>query len=79
MAIASNTGLEFIRPRWEAPDHVHAVVTARAGGASRGACSALNLADHVGDDPSAVQLNRARLVETLHLPSAPRWLIQVHI
>jgi len=78
VAVASNAGLEFIRPRWEAPAHVQAAVTARAGGVSRGARSSLNLADHVGDDPSAVQLNRERLAEALHLPSAPRWLIQVH-
>ena len=78
MAIASNAALEFIRPIWDAPVHVQAAVTLRAGGVSRAGCSSLNLADHVGDDPTAVQLNRERLAEALRLPSAPRWLNQVH-
>ena len=78
MALASSVALEFIRPTWNAPLHVQAAVTTRAGGVSHGSCSSLNLADHVGDDPAAVQLNRQRLAAELHLPSAPRWLVQVH-
>jgi len=38
----------------------------------------LNLAQHVGDDPLAVQANRQRLVEQAPLPEQPRWLRQVH-
>lgn len=34
------------------------LVTDRHGGSSRGPWSSLNLADHVGDDPAAVQANR---------------------
>jgi len=35
-------------------------ITTRAGGVSEGPYSSLNLADHVGDDPSAVDENRKR-------------------
>ncbi len=78
MAVTGSGSLEFIRPQWDAPRHVQSVVTTRAGGVSRGACSALNLAGHVGDEPAAVQANRQHLAVTLQLPSAPRWLTQVH-
>jgi len=78
VAVASSLKLEFIRPTWDAAPHVQAAVTTRAGGVSVGARSSLNLADHVGDDPAAVQLNRQKLAAALQLPSAPRWLIQVH-
>lgn len=78
MALASSSALEFIRPTWNAPRHVQAAVTTRAGGVSLGARSSLNLADHVNDDPAAVRVNRQRLAAALHLPSAPRWLTQVH-
>lgn len=37
--------------------------TSRAGGVSTGAYDALNLGDHVGDDPAAVTENRRRLAE----------------
>ena len=36
----------------------------------------MNLGDTVGDDPDHVRENRRRLC--LHLPSAPRWLKQIH-
>jgi YfiH family protein len=38
----------------------------------------MNPADHVGDDPDAVQANRVRLGEALQLPASPVWLQQVH-
>ncbi|MGL1834564.1 peptidoglycan editing factor PgeF [Rhodocyclaceae bacterium SMB388] len=66
----------FIRPVWEAPTNVHALVTTRAGGVSRSPYEFLNLGLHVGDDPEAVQENRA-LVRS-HLPAEPVWLEQVH-
>jgi hypothetical protein len=55
-------------PLLEFPFHsmdLLAVVTTRAGGVSTGPYESLNLADHVGDDPSAVAENRRRLCETL--------------
>jgi polyphenol oxidase len=45
---------------------------------SRGPYAGLNLADHVGDDPSCVARNRALLRDYLALPSEPLWLRQVH-
>ena len=70
--------LEFVTPRWPAPPNIQALCTTRTGGISVGKYSALNLATHVGDDPTAVNANRARLQTELPLPSAPRWLTQVH-
>lgn len=70
-------------PDWSAPSGVHALVTLRAGGVSGGpfgtadgAAAGLNLGEHVGDDPSAVAENRARLRALL--PGPVRWLRQVH-
>lgn len=58
---------DFIQPDWPAPPNVKALVTTRAFG---------NLADHVGDDKSAVAVRRAELRK--HLPAEPLWLTQVH-
>ncbi len=73
----------WLRPDWPAPAHVHAVCTARPGGVSRGAWSALNLGDHVGDDPDAVRANRQHLRARLAdlgggAAVAPTFLRQVH-
>lgn len=78
------TGLPVIPARWPAPDRVQAFTTTRAGGVSRGLFGrgpatpedGLNLGGHVGDDPQAVEANRARLQAAL--PGAPRWMRQVH-
>ena len=64
--------------KWPAPTHVRAVTTLRTGGVSVGIFESLNLAAHVGDDPSSVEENRQRLVGDLELPSEPAWLHQVH-
>ena len=69
---------QFILPDWPAPANVRAAVTTRIGGVSRAPYDSLNLAAHVGDDPMAIQANRARLHAALYLPSAPLWLKQVH-
>lgn len=68
--------MQFIKPHWPAPATVRALVTTRAGGASRPPYDSLNLGDHVGDDPAAVSENRRRL--RAFLPDEPKWLIQVH-
>lgn len=70
--------LQYLWPEWPVPPRVRAVVTTRAGGASRGSWASLNLADHVGDDPVAVAENRRRIGAALALPSEPCWLRQVH-
>jgi hypothetical protein len=70
--------MNWINPKWPAPDWVQAAVTTRQGGVSLGNYSSLNLGDHVGDDPHAVATNRALLAAALNLPSDPLWLQQVH-
>lgn len=67
---------DWIVPRWEAPPRVHAVITTRAGGFSRGPYASLNLGLRTGDDAAAVEKNRARLRSVL--PQEPKWLRQVH-
>lgn len=52
---------DWIRPQWPAPAHIHALCTSRAGGVSVAPYDSLNLGDHVGDVPQAVQTNRQRL------------------
>lgn len=68
--------IEYLQPDWPAPLRVKALVTTRNGGFSSGCYASLNLAEHVGDDPRAVQKNRALLRTTV--PAEPIWLNQVH-
>jgi len=68
----------LIRPDWPAPLRVNALVTTREGGASSGLWRGLNLGDHVGDDPEAVQANRATLQAALPPGTLIQWLRQVH-
>ncbi len=67
---------DWIVPDWPAPPRVRALVTTRAGGSSDAPYDSLNLGAHVGDDPLAVERNRARLRRAL--PADPVWLEQVH-
>jgi len=54
-------------------------VTDRFGGVSRAPYDALNLGDHVGDDPAAVSDNRGRLAAALGLaPGRLGFMRQVH-
>ncbi len=66
------------QPDWPLPSKVRSYVSYRSGGASEGVYSSNNLGDHVGDAASAVRQNRERMQSELSLPSAPRWLQQVH-
>ena len=69
----------WILPDWPVPANVRAVVTTRQGpGVSAAPFDRFNLGSRCGDDPVAVASNRAALVTGLGLPSAPRWLRQVH-
>lgn len=70
--------MPWLRPDWQAPAVVRALSTTRAGGVSRGGYASLNLAEHVGDQPAAVQQNRALLRTRAELPAEPMWLNQVH-
>lgn len=67
---------QCIRPQWPAPANVKSLQTTRNGGVSRPPYDTLNLGDHVGDDPLAVAHNRQLF--SMHLPSEPLWLQQVH-
>jgi polyphenol oxidase len=67
---------EWLRPDWEAPPHVRAFVTTRAGGVSGGEYASMNLGSSSGDDAKHVARNRAIVRE--HLPAMPRWMAQVH-
>lgn len=57
-------------------DQVRGFCSTRQGGVSIAPYQALNLGLHVGDDPQAVQANRALL--NTNLPKPPIWLNQVH-
>ncbi len=64
---------------WPAPPGVRALTTLRHGlGVSQAPFDAFNLGARCGDDPEAVLENRRQLETALQLPSAPRWLRQVH-
>ena len=66
----------WITPRWAVHSRVRALITTRSGGVSSAPWDSLNLGTHVGDDPSHVAQNRARVRS--HLPAEPLWLTQVH-
>ena len=70
--------MNILHPDWRVPSHILAAQTTRSGGISNAPYTALNLAQHVGDDPTHVLANRQRLREHLALPSEPLWLEQVH-
>lgn len=69
----------IVVPDWPAPANVRALVTTRQlPGLSQPPYDAFNLGLRSGEDPATVQANRALLVRAFALPSAPRWLRQVH-
>ncbi len=69
----------WIFPDWPAPPQVHAAITTRMGpGISAPPFERFNLGLRSGDVVDAVQVNRGALQQALGLPSAPRWLRQVH-
>lgn len=67
---------DWIVPQWSTPACVKALITTRSGGTSDGPYQSFNLGFSTGDDPGAVDANRARLRALL--PNEPRWLKQVH-
>ncbi len=75
---ADTASVGFLAADWPAPPGIHAGTSTRWGGISGAPFHCLNLATHVGDDPAAVAHNRDHLRRALNLPSAPRWLEQVH-
>ena len=73
-----NIPLQLIEPECFESVAVRACFTTRLGGCSAAPFAGLNLALHVGDDPTAVALNRAKVQEKLGLQHAPCWLDQKH-
>ncbi len=67
---------DWLIPNWPAPSRVRAVCTTRAGGTSVAPYDALNLGDHVGDQPLHVEQNRALLRQAM--AAQPVFLTQVH-
>ena len=68
--------MNLIKLDWDAPPHIHALVSTRLGGVSQPPYDTFNLAEHVGDKLEYVAQNR-RLLRA-HLPSEPLWLKQIH-
>lgn len=63
-------------PGW--PRRVRIATTTRVGGVSRDPWRGYNLADHVGDDPAAVQANRRLLASAMPEDVTVHWLAQEH-
>jgi YfiH family protein len=64
---------------WDAPGNVAAFTTMRRGtGHSVAPFDTFNLGLRSGDDAATVERNRGELHDRFGLPSAPRWLRQVH-
>jgi polyphenol oxidase len=70
--------VDWVEPDWPGPPGVRVISTGRCGGVSGERYASLNLATHVGDAPTAVAENRARLRGAAGLPAEPIWLTQVH-
>jgi YfiH family protein len=68
-----------LHAEWPAPPGVHALVTLRGpAGDAAAPFDRFDLGLRNGDDVAVVAGNRALLQHGLDLPSAPRWLRQVH-
>jgi YfiH family protein len=67
---------EWLVPDWPVASRVRAFVTTRAGGVSGGEYASMNLGNRSGDDEARVAENRR--IASAHMPSAPRWMAQVH-
>lgn len=69
----------WLNADWPAPRGARALTTLRHGlGSSLAPFDALNLGMRCGDEAATVIDNRCQLAAALALPSAPRWLRQVH-
>ena len=75
MRVESLPHADWLLPGWNVPG-VGALMTTRFGGVSQGAFQSLNLRDGLGDDPRAVQQNKALLQGAIG--AQPVFLNQVH-
>lgn len=66
----------MLRPEWDAPANVGALMSTRQGGVSAPPWDTLNLGAGVGDDRAAVRENRERFARALG--ALPVYLRQVH-
>lgn len=66
----------MLRPEWDAPATVGALMSTREGGVSAPPWDTLNLGRSVGDDAAAVRENRERFAQALD--AVPVYLRQVH-
>ncbi|WP_394540078.1 peptidoglycan editing factor PgeF [Lysobacter enzymogenes] len=82
MTASADAAKPWIDAGWPAPPGVRGFASVRRGlGVSQAPFDAFNLGTLHGeqrDDPAAVLRNRALLAQAAGLPSAPRWLRQVH-
>lgn len=70
---------QLIVPQWPAPVGVHALTTLRGpAGYSEEPFDRLNLGARCGDQDESVRASRELLRAQAALPTAPRWLHQVH-
>lgn len=80
--MSADAARPWIEADWPAPPGVRGFTTVRRGlGVSQAPFDAFNLGTLHGeqrDDPAAVRANRELLAQAAALPSAPRWLHQVH-
>lgn len=67
---------EWLRPQWDAPANVHALMTTRQGGGSEPPYDSMNLGRRVGDLEEAVASNRSKFQSIV--PARLVWLHQVH-
>ena len=69
---------QYLKANWPAPNHVIALSTTRDGGVSLPPYDSNNLALHVDDNATHVQMNRQRLQKQFNLTAEPAWLSQTH-
>lgn len=74
--MSGTEALQLLRPAWDAPAGISALVTTRQGGVSTGPWAALNISLAVGDEVDSVTENRQRVTAALGAPIV--WMNLVH-
>jgi polyphenol oxidase len=69
----------LITPNWDAPPHIRAAMSTRAGGVSVGTYASMNLGYSTDDDCANVYENERRIANELTINTDDiRWLHQIH-